>query len=171
VTTQSIRSIRKGRRISGRAQLDQATDPYEAHLKPREPTVCGNCRAVYHLGRWQWVTHPPEAAEDLCPACRRIRDKSPAGVLTLHGMPPGERTNAIIALLRHQEQAEREDHPLNRIMEITQSSGNVVVTTTDIHLPRRLGEAVKQVLHGKLDIRFADTDYFVRADWRPGAEP
>ena len=165
-TTPSTVSSRAGRRISGRAQLDLIADPYEAHLKPREPTVCGRCLAVYHHGRWQWATHPAGATQALCPACRRIEDKTPAGILTLHGTFPCEQANAIIALLRHQEQAEREDHPLNRIIDIVENSDAITVTTTDIHLPRRLGEALRRTLHGTLAIRFDDTSYFVRVDWR-----
>lgn len=165
-TTPSANPNRIGRRTSGRAQRDQVADPYEARVKPREPTVCPRCLAVYHQGRWQWRTHPADAAQSLCPACRRIDDKAPAGILTLHGVFPREQRDAIIALLRHQEQAEREDHPLNRIMDIVQNPDAIIVTTTDIHLPRRLAEALRRSFHGTLDIHFDDTSYFVRADWR-----
>ena len=164
--TQSAASSRLGRRLSGRAQLDQVADPYEPRLKPRGLTVCGRCLAVYHHGRWQWETHPTGATEALCPACRRIEDRAPAGILTVHGTFHPEQRDAMIALLRHQEQAEREDHPLNRIMDIVEKPDAVIVTTTDIHLPRRLGEALRRVLHGTLDIHFDDTSYFVRVDWR-----
>ncbi len=41
--------------------------------------------------------------------------------------------------------------------------------TTDIHLPRRIGTALKRALHGTLDTHFDDAGYFVRVTWRPTA--
>ena len=37
--------------------------------------------------------------------------------------------------------------------------------TTDIHLPRRIGEAVKRAFHGTLDEHFDEGGYFVRVNW------
>jgi len=110
---------------------------------------------------------PTDAKEDLCPACRRINDKLPAGIVTLHGAFSPERAKEVAALARHEEGAEREEHPLNRIMAIEERSDGLAITTTDVHLPRRIGEAVKRTFHGELTIEFDDTSYFVRVDWRP----
>jgi hypothetical protein len=41
----------------------------------------------------------------------------------------------------------------------------VVIATTDIHLPRRIGEALKRAYGGTLDMHFDDTAHFIRADW------
>jgi hypothetical protein len=40
-----------------------------------------------------------------------------------------------------------------------------VISTTDIHLPRRIGEALKRAFHGELDMHFDEAGYFVRVDW------
>ena len=75
----------------------------------------------------------------------------------------------IIGLARHEEAAEKGEHPLNRIMGIADTPEGLVIDTTDIHLPRRLGEAVKRAFHGNLAMHFDDAGYFVRVDWRaPG---
>jgi hypothetical protein len=166
-TAQSDGEHRPGRRVSGRAQQNPITDPYQPSVKPREPTACRQCLAVYHLGRWQWMPKSAGAREDLCPACRRINDRMPAGIVTLHGPLSSERAMEMSALARHQEDAEREQHPVNRIIAIEQGEGSVVITTTDIHLPRRIAEAVKRAYHGQLDIDFDEDAYFVRADWHP----
>ena len=60
-------------------------DPYKAKGKPREPSVCRECKTVYHKGRWTWNPVPPNSHEVVCPACARIRDGAPSGVLLLTG--------------------------------------------------------------------------------------
>ncbi len=39
-------------------------DPYQATQKRPEPTVCPGCGAVFHEGRWQWLTKPAGAHEE-----------------------------------------------------------------------------------------------------------
>jgi NMD protein affecting ribosome stability and mRNA decay len=162
-------AAKSGRRIAGRAQQDHIRDPYQAQRKPKEPGACPQCGAVYHRGRWQWGQRPDDAHGALCPACRRIADRMPAGVLTLHG--PFARTHKaeVTGLVRNVEGAEQQEHPLNRIMSIEESGDGLVINTTDIHLPRRLGEALRSAYHGTLDMDFDEDQYFVRIDWRPPA--
>ena len=168
-TSRSSRSRSLGRRTSGRAQRKDIIDPYQARQKLSEPTVCSKCGAVYRHGRWQWG-HPTENAQAArCPACRRIDDQLPAGVVTLHGAFAREHKTEIIGLAHNEEMAERGEHALNRIMGIQESEEGLIINTTDIHLPRRIGEAVKRAFHGTLDMQFDDASYFVRVDWRaPG---
>jgi hypothetical protein len=40
-----------------------------------------------------------------------------------------------------------------------------VINTTDIHLPRRIGEAVKCAFHGEIAAHFEEDGYFVRVNW------
>ncbi len=60
-------------------------DTYKAKKKLKEPTVCSECRVVFHKGRWSWAPQPPGAHEALCPACHRNKDHNPKGLLTLRG--------------------------------------------------------------------------------------
>jgi NMD protein affecting ribosome stability and mRNA decay len=155
-----------GRRISGHAQEDQILDPYQLREKLQEPTVCPQCGAVYHHGRWQWAARPEKGIEAHCPACRRINDKFPAGIVQFHGHFEHQRIEEIVNLARHQEQAEKGEHPLNRIISVDEDAQGIVIRTTDIHLPRRIGEAAKRAFHGTLDEHFDEGGYFVRVDWR-----
>ena len=159
----------RSRRIAGRAQDDHVLDPYQVRHKPPEPAACPRCSAIYHHGRWQWGERPAEARDALCPACRRVAENFPAGVVTLHGDFAGRRKEEIISLARNIEAAEKQEHPLNRIAGIAENAGALVINTTDIHLPRRIGEAVRRAFHGELELDFDEAGYFVRVDWRPPA--
>ena len=156
---------RTTRRVSGRAQQDHMLDPYRRQQKLREGTVCPQCGAVYHEGRWRWTARVEGAAEELCAACRRINDKFPAGVVTLRGDFAREHKEEMIHLARHQEEAEKNEHPLNRIISIEEDAHGVVINTTDIHLPRRIGEAVHRAFHGEIEDIFEKDGYFLRVNW------
>ena len=40
-----------------------------------------------------------------------------------------------------------------------------MINTTDIHLPRRIGDAVKRAFHGDIEDHFEKDGYFVRVTW------
>jgi hypothetical protein len=102
---------RTTRRIAGHAQQDHILDPYQRRQKLHEGTVCPQCGALYHAGRWQWGTKGEGTDQELCAACRRINDKFPAGVVTLRGDFAQEHKEEMISLARHQEAAEKKEHP------------------------------------------------------------
>lgn len=156
---------RGGRRRWGRAQLDVPQDPYKPIKKPHEPTVCPQCGAVYHDGRWHWSAQPAGASQELCQACHRINDHYPAGIVTLSGPLVAEHKAEMIRLARNQEEVEKREHPLNRIIDIEEAADKIVINTTDIHLPRRIGEAQKRAWHGKTDFSYDQDGYFVRVNW------
>jgi hypothetical protein len=159
-----------GRRQWGRAQQPERRDPYELDAKPAEPAACPQCGAIYRDGRWQWGPPTTVARAQLCAACRRINDGLPAGVLTLGGSVLRAKKAEIIQLARHREAAEKAEHPLNRIIAIDEQDDTIVITTTDIHLPRRIGEALKRAHRGHLELSYDEDAYFVRATWRSDAK-
>ena len=63
------------------------------------------------------------------------------------------------------DQAEKQAHPLNRIISIEEDAQGVMINTTDIHLPRRIGEAVRRAFHGEIEENFEEDGYFVRVTW------
>ncbi len=166
-SSEPISGMLRRRRIAGRAQLAAAADSYQPRRQPSGPLVCPQCGVVYAQGRWHWGSPPEGAAADLSPACQRIRDQLPAGIVTLHGPLPQPRRDELMALAHHHEAAEKQEHPLNRIMRTEESADVLQIMTTDIHLPRRIGEAVRQAFHGELDMDFDEDAYFARVDWRP----
>jgi NMD protein affecting ribosome stability and mRNA decay len=161
----SPRNPRRQRRTAGRAQDPGIGDPYQAKHKPGGPSVCSECGAVFADGRWTWGERLPDAEETICAACHRIKDKYPAGLLTLSGRFARTHREEILRLARHNEDQEKQEHPLNRIMEIEEKNETVVISTTDIHLPRRIGKAIGDAYGGELDFHFDEDGYFIRVDW------
>lgn len=141
-------------------------DPYKATGKPKEPSVCPGCNAVFKGGRWQWLESlPAEARKVICQACQRIRDNHPAGFVTMSGDFILTHRQEMINLIRHQEKGERAEHPLHRIISIEERPDQVVVATTDIHLPKRIGQAVHRAYKGRLDLHYDKESCFVRVIW------
>jgi len=146
---------------------EEVHDPYKPRKKPAEPCLCPQCRAVDLGGRWQWTKEKHEELQkELCPACQRIHDNFPAGEVTLSGGFFERHKHEIIELARNTEQAEREEHPLQRIMSIDEAGGKVTIKTTDIHLPRRIGHAIFDAYKGDLDTHYDKEGYFVRLTWK-----
>jgi NMD protein affecting ribosome stability and mRNA decay len=153
------------RRRFGRAQTDAIFETYDRSGKAHDSMICPQCGAVYQDGRWHWSARPAGATESQCPACRRIDDRTPAGVITLTGPRLQALKADIIQLARHQEDAEKPEHPLNRIMDIQETREGLVINTTDIHLPRRIGQSIRRAFRGKLKVKFEEHGYFVRIEW------
>jgi hypothetical protein len=144
-------------------------DPYKTRLKLREPTLCPQCKAVYHKGRWTWDPMPEGAHEELCQACHRINDDYPAGILTIDGDFVREHRAEILHLAVNRESLEKGEHPLHRIMKVEERDNAVEISTTDIHLPRRIGEAVRDAFEGDLDLNYDQEGYFIRVNWHRDA--
>ncbi|HMW19530.1 MAG TPA: BCAM0308 family protein [Nitrosomonas sp.] len=145
---------------------EEIHDTYQLKSKLAEPTVCSQCQAVYHQGRWQWLTAPASAHQGICPACHRIRDDYPAGYLTLQGVFYLEHREEIMHLVRNHEKHQCTEHPLKRIMKIEESVDLTLVTTTDIHLVRGMGEAIHHAYQGDLEFRYNPEENRLRVYWK-----
>lgn len=158
------------RRRWGRAQSSGIIDPYQLVMKLTEPTACPECGAVYRQGRWTWEPRPEDSGESVCPACRRIGEKYPAGRLTLSGAFVRFHLLDLMRLARAQEGAEKPEHPMNRIIEIAEEMPDkLVITTTDIHLPRRIADAIKRAYRGTRKEKFDESEYIVQITWHRDA--
>jgi hypothetical protein len=145
---------------------DPRHDPYQPAGKYAEPTRCGTCGAVYHRGRWQWIQAPEHSRARPCPACRRVHDRLPAGRLVLSGAYVPLHRAELLQIVRNQAENERLTHPLNRVIDIDERPDGVEISTTDIHLPRRIGEALKHAHDGELRIEFGKDAYEIRVHWQ-----
>lgn len=146
---------------------ERVHDPYMTRRKPTEPTVCPECRVVFSSGRWQWLPEVPEGAhQELCPVCQRIRDRVPAGFLTLSGEFFNQHRDEIMRLVHNKVEAQQAQHPMKRLMGVEDQGEGVVVTFTDRHLPRGVGEAIERAYEGDLDIHYTEEAGIVRVYWQ-----
>jgi hypothetical protein len=127
--------------------------------------MCPQCGAAYESGRWHWGAPPAGAGKHLCQACHRINDHYPAGEVRLSGAFHASHKEEIIHLVRRQEQFETAEHPLHRIMSLEDREDETVITTTDIHLPRRIGQALHSAYKGSLDVHYDEEGNFIRVNW------
>ena len=148
-----------------RSVRQQKHDPYKAKGKLREPSVCRQCKAVYHKGRWTWDPVPVGSYNIMCPACERIRDSAPGGVLMLTGEFVAKHRDEVLGLVRNEETRAKAEHPLSRLINVKDKDQAVFVTTTDSHLARRMGEALHHAYQGTLTFRYEEDEDLIRMTW------
>lgn len=141
-------------------------DSYKTRGKLHEPTLCPDCGAVFQAGHWQWSAKPRgETHQACCPACHRIRDRFPAGYVSLEGDFFTTHEQEVLQLIRHHEAREKAEHPLQRIMDIEKTAHGTVVTTTDIHLARGIGDALHHAYQGGLEFHYNPEQNLLRVNW------
>lgn len=157
----SARTRRQDRRLR-----ELVHDPYKSKRKLPEPTFCPSCTAVYHDGRWQWRERPSGAHEEACPACDRTRDDYPAGQVIITGPFSKVHRGEVLNLAWNLERKAKAEHPLDRIMGIEEREDALVIKTTDIHLPRAVGEALHRAYQGELEYHYNEEEYYLGVSWK-----
>jgi hypothetical protein len=145
---------------------EEIHDPYWTPRKAKTPARCAECGATYRKGRWSWERIMPQPPATLtCPACRRTHDGVPAGEVTVRGSFFVQHADEVLRVVRATEQAEQAQHPLHRIMAIRRAADSATITTTDIHLPRRIGHALESAWGGTLNTHYDEAGCFARIAW------
>jgi hypothetical protein len=145
-------------------------DPYRQTEKPSEPAVCPDCQATYHRGRWSW--EPPEAGATAhrCPACRRIHDSAPAGLLTLSGAFLASHCEEIMRLVNNTEERIRGDHPLERLIAVDAGEGGLAggmeLSFTGTHITHAIGKAIEAAFGGTLSAPYGEPGAVLRSHWQ-----
>jgi hypothetical protein len=67
--------------------------------------------------------------------------------------------------VRNVEATEKKERPTERIMAIADDGGQTVVTTTGIHVARRIGESLSHSYQGEFDFRYGDGEDSIRVSW------
>lgn len=140
-------------------------DAYRPGRKARGSVHCPDCGAVFRKGRWIWAAAPPGAIRQRCPACRRIREGSPAGYIALSGAFFAAHRDEVLARIRNCESKEKSQHPLERIVAVEGAKGGATVTTTSVHLARRIAHALESAFKGSLSLHYNSQDNLLRVRW------
>ncbi len=149
------------------------TDSYLPRGASRSISVCEGCHAVYMNKRWyadgdvyKTAVKNSEAVMMVCPACLKIRDNFPGGIVTLRGDYVLAHKQDVINLIKNEEERARGFNPLERVMSIKENGhGSIVVSTTNEKLAQRLGRAIKKAFHGEVAYNWSHDNKLVRVDW------
>ena len=155
--------LRSRRREDARHETP-TRDPFRADVKPPQPASCPVCGLTFRDGRWQEGAREMGAGP-LCPACRRTVGHHPAGEVRLTGPFVAAERAAVLARVLHVAARESAEHPLERVAEIRQDEGVVVVTTTGAHVARAIGRALSAAWDGVLEIEDDDAEVGIRVRW------
>ncbi len=140
-------------------------DAYKTREQLPDPTACLHCHAVFSHGHWTGNSIPDNANYTICPACHRENDRCPAGIVTLTGPFFAVHRSEIMGLLRNEKLCARQHDPLKRIMSVEHQDGGVIVTTTDAHLTRAIGEAIPHSSRGDFQLHYNPEEEILRVHW------
>jgi len=101
----------------------------------------------------------------LCPACQKLRDRQPGGIVTLSGEFVPQHQEEILSLIRNEDTRARNVNPLERVMEIQEEDGQIVVTTTNEKLAQRLGRALFRAYKGHVEYHWISDSKQARVRW------
>ncbi|RJX30810.1 MAG: ATPase [Oxalobacter sp.] len=144
---------------------DIEQDPFADRKKLPEPSTCRDCGATYSKGNWKWGITPQNTHPTICSACKRIRENMPAGFVSIQGPFAREHKDEILNLVRHFAARQKTEHPLKRIISISNDGHGQIITTTDIHLARGIGGALQKAYKGELDYQYNHAEYLLRVRW------
>lgn len=154
-----------------------STDPYLPKGANRKISVCGGCRAVYMNKRWyargpayELAVKKAENATVVCPACLKIRDDFPGGIVTLKGGYVLSHKMELMKLVKNEEERARGSNPLERVMSVKENGyGSIVIATTNERLAQRLGRAIRKAFQGAVTYNWSHDNKLARVDWERAA--
>jgi hypothetical protein len=163
-----MKSDRGGSRGARREQIlsGMEKDSYKSPRKLPESSRCPQCGATFFKDRWTWKPALADSPAHICPACHRIKDKFPAGYVTLNGEYLTAHRDEIVSLAKHCESREKTNHPLQRIMSVEAVAGSMLITTTDVHLARNIAERIHGAHKGELSLNYSKEENLLRATWK-----
>lgn len=153
-----------------RRNIQDFDDPYLPDVHLAEGTHCPECGAVYHNQHWTFdkaVTArlAAKGAAVVCPGCKKIREKSPGGIVTLTGGFWHGHRDEILNLIRNEEKRAMGVNPLERIIDIGPDGSHLVVQTTNEKLAQRLGRALQRAYDGTVEYKWSVDDKLARVHW------
>ena len=161
------------RPVNIRRNIENYGDPYIPTASAHEVKICSKCNSVYHDKRWCMKEQvPPEILRKadkthvLCPACQKIRDRMPGGVVHLSGVFLRDHKEEILNLIRNESGRAMAINPLERIMDIETVNSGLNVLTTNEKLAQRIGRALYKAYDGNVTYKWSEDTKLVRILWQ-----
>lgn len=129
---------------------------------------CPQCGAHFAAGRWSWQAAADSPEQSIiCPACRRIAEHDAAGCVSLSGAFLQAHREEILGLIRHAEQQERQEHALERLIDIEEGAdGSLRVNTTGTHLAGRIAHALEAAYDGTAHYSYSAGETHLDVSWQ-----
>ncbi len=157
----------------GKFRERRLKDPYIPFKGWKEPTVCPICSALYLKKRWQFndnllydLKQKKEIFSHKCPACRKIEDNYPMGIIDISGKFVSEHRDELVNLIRSEERHAKEKNPLERIMKMEKKNGGIHVEVTCESLALRIARILKRAYKGEHEYSLSDGDKYITIVWR-----
>ncbi|NIQ97316.1 MAG: hypothetical protein GWN87_26440 [Desulfuromonadales bacterium] len=154
----------------GRARTSK--DPYIPEEGRKEETICTDCKAIYRDKHWfldnelfEKLDGDGSVNRTTCPACRKIADRYPEGIVTLRGGYLWDHETEIRNIISNEEEKAMAKNPLERIMTMEREGDAMIIETTEQKLAEHLGRALNKAHQGELDISWAKDHAVCRVTW------
>lgn len=155
-----------------RGRKQTSDDPYLQESGLKEPAVCQSCYAVYRHKRWQLDPAFSAARQDrsdvqwiTCPACLKIAEHYPEGIVTLRGDYLWKHEEEIRNILRNEAERVKAKNPISRIMDMQAADGCLVIETTEQKLAEHLGRTLSRAHCGDLQVAWSGSPRVCRVSW------
>ncbi len=154
--------------------VTRETDPYIPTKTAPAISVCPGCRAICRNKRWYMDEKEFAAltrkkagapASRHCPACRKIADGFPGGLVTLRGDFVRKHREEIRNLVRNEEKRAMGFNPLARIIHLKESEDGFEVSTTAEKLAQRIGRGVQKACSGTITYKWSEDSKLLRVNW------
>jgi NMD protein affecting ribosome stability and mRNA decay len=164
--------IKKMQTLTKRKSIDTADDPYRQKMGRAEAAICTRCHAVYKNKRWYLSENiykntagQSGVVEVTCPACKKIKDSFPGGIVRISGDFIRDHVEEIMNLVRNEEDRARGFNPLERIMKIHRLENGYEITTTNEKLAQRIARRLERAYQGHVNYKWSDGTKLLRAEW------
>ena len=158
--------------VKSKKNVKTDSDPYLSKESHCGVALCKRCRGIYHNKHWSFDENKYNAflkKRDItfvvCPACQKIKDGYPEGVVTLRGDFLKKHKEEILNLIKNEEDRAKGFNPLERIINIDESDEKIVVTTTNEKIAQRIGREVYKAYQGKIEYKWSHDNRMVRVEW------
>jgi NMD protein affecting ribosome stability and mRNA decay len=166
------KDVRKFGISDKRGREKTSTDPYLPEEGLKETSLCESCHALYHNKRWYLDAQAFETAKAggefhwvTCPACQKIAEHYPEGIVTLCGDYLWDHEEEIRNILKNEEDKAMAKNPLERIIRMERQDDELIIETTEEKLAEHLGRALHKAHQGELKVSWGQEHAVCRVRW------
>lgn len=157
------------RSMNRRKSMDTTQDPYIQKFSNAESAICRGCHATYQNKRWSIGYDAKNGSKGakiiLCPACRKIKDDFPGGIVKLRGAFLQEHETEIMNMIRNEEHRAMGFNPLERIIQVLKTREGIEVKTTNEKLAQRITRRLERAYQGKTAYKWSNGTKLLRTEW------